>query len=174
MLNARPPEDSLGFEPDQDLFEAARLRELIGNNCDDPQYGIAPLQALAALDPHRRGYRDQLQRLAAQYPHSRLYDNLVVRWASATADRAERAAKLLACTQRFIDGDAVPEAMFELADLEVQAFGTDDEARRSTGIARLRELVTRYGESCWAQRARERLRAVDPKLAANTRKTVSP
>jgi hypothetical protein len=174
LLNTRPPEESLGFEPDQDLFEAARLRELIRNNRDDPRYGIAPLQALAALDPHRRGYRDQLQRLAAQYPDSLLYDNLVVRWASATSDRAERAAKLLACIQRFAGGDAVPAAMFELADLEVQAFGTDDEARRSAGIARLHELVARYGQSCWAQRARERLRAVDPKLVASTRTTVSP
>jgi hypothetical protein len=174
LLNARPPEDSLGFEPDQYLFEAARLRELIRSNRDDPQYGIAPLQALAALDPHRRGYRDQLQRLAYQYPDSLLYDNLVVRWASAASDREERAAKLLACVARFPAGDAVPEAMFELADFEVQAFGTGDEARRSRGIARLHELVARYGQSCWAQRARERLRAVDPKLAASTRATVAP
>jgi hypothetical protein len=174
LLHTQPPEASLGFEPDQDLFEAARLRELILANRDDPQYGIAPLQALAGLDPHRRGYRDQLQRLAHQYRDSLLVDNLVVRWASATSDRTERAAKLLACSARFPTGDALPEAMFELADLESQAFGPDDEARRNTGIARMREIVLRFGQSCWAQRARERLRILDPKLAANLRPTVSP
>lgn len=174
LLNTRPPEASLGYEPDQDLFEAARVRELILANRDDPQYGLAPLQALAGLDSHRRGYRDQLQRLAYRYPDSALFDNLVVRWARATAERAERAAKLLACIARFPTGDAVPEAMFELADLEVQAFGTNDEARRSAGIARLREVAARWGQSCWAQRARERLRMLDPKLAPSTQTAVSP
>jgi outer membrane protein assembly factor BamD (BamD/ComL family) len=174
LLHSPPPETSLGFEPDQDLFEAARLRELILANRDDPKYGIAPLQALAGLDPHRRGYRDQLQRLAHRYPDSRLYDNLVVRWASATGDRLERATKLLACIARFPTGDAVPEAMFELADLEVQAFGTDDEARRAAGIARMREIVTRFDSSCWAQRAKERQRIVEPKLAPSTRTAVPP
>jgi outer membrane protein assembly factor BamD (BamD/ComL family) len=173
-LHTRSPEASLGYEPEQDRFEAARLRELILANRDDAQYGIVPLQMLAGLDQHRRGYRDQLQRLAHRYRDSTLYDNLVVRWAIATSDRAERAAKLRACIARFPDGDALPEAMFNLADLDVQAFGAGDDVRRAGGIARLREIATRFPESCWAQRANERLQILEPKVPPSTQTAVSP
>ena len=174
LLHARPPESSLEYEPDQDLFEAECLRELIIANRGDPKYGVAPLQALAALDPHRQGYRDQLLRLAQQYPDSRLCDNFFVRWAGAAPNREERAAKLQACIERFPTGDALPEAMFELADLEMQAPGTGNEARRAAGNAHMRALVERFPQSCWARRATERLRILDPKLAPASQQVDTP
>jgi len=170
FLGPRPPEAGLGYEPDQDRFEARRLRELILNNRRDQVYGSEPLAALAALDPHRPAYRDQLLRLASQFPDSLLYDNLIVRWASATGRHDRRAERLLACMHRFPAGDALPEAMFELADLEIQTFGAENEPRRAAGIARLRELVARFGRTCWAQRALELLTMLDP----TTRPTVAP
>ena len=174
LLHTSPAESSLDYEPDQDLFDAQQLRELIRANRNDPNYGVQPLQALAELDPHRAGYQDQLARLAQRYPDGLLYDNLVVRWATATPDRAARAAKLRACIQRFPTGDALPEAMFELADLDVQAFGSGDEARRNAGIARMREIAARFGQTCWGKRAAERVRILEPKQDATTRTAVSP
>lgn len=174
FLRKRPPESSLEYDPDQDLFEAQGLRELILANRDDPKYGVEPLQSLAALDPHRPGYRNQLLHLIQRYPDSLLHDNLVVRWASAATDRADRAAKLLACIERYPAGDALPEAMFELADLESQALGSGDEARRAAGIARMRELIARFPQSCWARRATERLRIIAPRQTQPTQPAVSP
>ncbi len=175
LLKPRAPESSLDFEPEPYLFEARRLRELIVHNGADPKYGTQPLQALAALDPHRRGYHDQLALLASQYPDSLLYDNLVVRWASAQTDRETRFLQLRACLERiaeFPDQDALPEAMFQLADLEVQALGTGDETRRAAGIARFRQIVDRFGNTCWAGLAAERLRVFNPPADVATRPLV--
>ncbi len=166
LLRPRPPESSLEFDPDQDLFEAERLRELIMANRDDPRYGTKPLRELAALDPHRPGYRDQLLRLMDRYPDGLLTDNLAVRWASAAPSQAERAEKLLGCIQRYPSGDALPEALFALADLEVQVLGSDDQARRAAGLARLRDIVSRFGHTCWGRRADERLKMLEPTATA--------
>lgn len=154
-----PLEANLGFDPQPYLFEIDRLRELILRNAppaDELSQGTEPLRALAALDPHRRGYQAQLRRLAHEFRASPLYPNLVVRWADAHRDRATRIAKLRACIAAFPDDDAVVEALFQLADLEVQAAG--DEATRATGLARLQRIVTEHGDSCWARLAAERLR----------------
>lgn len=172
LLRSQPPESSLDFEPDEYLMEAERLRELILANQDDARYGIAPLQALACLDLHRTGYRDQLRRLAHEYSDSLLYDNLVVLWANADPNRQERAAKLRACTLRFPDGDALPEAMFRLADLE--AFGSRNEANVEAGTARMQALVTRFGQTHWARLAAERLKMLQPQSRPTTQVAVSP
>lgn len=174
FLRTQPPESSLDFDPEQDLFEIRRLRELILANHDDPRYGVGPLRALAGLDPHRVGYRTQLLRLAHAYPDSLLYDNLIVRWAGATRDRKERAARLLACIERFPDGDALPEAMFARADLEVQALGIEEADSRATGIARLREIVARFPDTCWGERARERLHMIEPMPPPATTRATPP
>ena len=174
FLRTEPAESSLDFDPDDDRLEAQRLRELILANADDPLHGPQPLESLAALDPHRVGYRDQLQRLAHRYPDSLLYDNIVVRWASTATDREERAARLAACIERFTAGDALPEAMFELADLEVQAFGVEDEARRHEGLKRLRSIVSRFPDTCWATLATERLRDFEPSEPASSKPVVTP
>ena len=162
LLGAHPPEESLKYEPDQDRFAAEYLQELILANRDDPKYGIMVLRELAGLDPHRSGYREQLLRLATRCPDSRLYDNLLVRWAGTATDVSERAAKLQACIAGFQDGDALAEALFQLADIEVQTLGATDAAQRKTGIERLRELMRRFPQSCWARRAAERLARFDP------------
>ncbi len=155
------------------VFEARRLRELILGNRDDPKHGAAPLQALAGLDPHRPGYSEQLLRLADQHRDSLLYDNLIVRWANTETDREQRAARLLGCVQRFPTGDALPEALYQLADLEMHAFGSD-EARRAAGLERLRDLATRFGQTCWGQLAAERLRMTGLRSGNVARSTVSP
>ncbi len=162
LLDTEPPEASLDFEPEPYQFEALRLRELIRANRDDPKYGVEPLQALATLDPHRAQYLEQLQRLAAHYPESLLYDNLCVRWASAHRDRHQRASQLRACLSAFPTGDALPEAIFQLADLEIHAFGITDPASRAAGLERLHEIVARFPDSCWSRAAAERLRIVEP------------
>ena len=167
LLHTEPPEASLDFEPEPYRFESRRLRELILANRDDPKYGVEPLQRLAALDSHRALYKDQLQTLAQAYPDSLLYDNIVVRWAGAHADRQQRAAQLLACVQRFPNGDALPEALFQLADLEIHAFGIGNNESRTAGLCRLRDIVERFPNTCWASLAGERLRLVEPGFAAH-------
>ena len=172
----RAPEVSLQFDSEQYLFETRRLRELIQHNADDPQYGAAPLQALACLDPHREGYRVQLARLAEQYGASRLYDNLLVRWVSTQADREAHIAQLtalIALLPGAPDEDALPEALFQLADLEVQTPAPGNERRRETGIARFREIIRRFPDTCWAAVAADRLNMFVPATEAATKPAAS-
>lgn len=167
LLAAAAPESSLDFQTEPYRREARRLAELIVKNRDDPQYGNAPLIEFAALDPRRAGYLEQLQRLAERYHDSSLYDNLVVRWAAALPDLNERTAALEACLRTFTAGDALPEALYRLANLETQALAAEDESRRARGIARLHEIVTRFPRSCWAERAAERLEVLEPRTTEN-------
>jgi outer membrane protein assembly factor BamD (BamD/ComL family) len=167
VLSAAPPESSLDFQPKPYRREACCLAELIAENRDDPRHGNAPLIELAALDPRRAGYLEQLQRLAARYRDSSLYDNLVIRWATALPDLGERTAALEGCLRTFTTGDALPEALYRLACLETQALATEDESRRARGIARLHEIVARFPQSCWAERAAERLEVLGPRTAEN-------
>lgn len=157
---APPPERTLDFDPEPYRFEAARLEELIRANRDDPRYGAAPLVALAGLDPHRPRYHEELLDLAAGYPDGLLYDNLLVAWAAAIDDPELRARKLRDCIERFAEGDALPEALVRLSDLETQALGARSETRRLAGLARLRAVVERFGDTCWGELARQRLRRV--------------
>jgi hypothetical protein len=161
-LRGEPPESGLAFEPEPFRREAQRLADLIRANRDDPKYGSRPLQELACLDPQRPGYRTQLLALAERYPGARLYDNLMVLWVESLQDREERAAQLEACIRDFANEDAVGEAMFYLAEIEVQSRGEDQEQRRQAGIARLSEIVTRFGQTYWAQEAAKRLRILSP------------
>lgn len=166
-----PAGTALDFEPEPYLFEIDRLRELIEHNAagGDPAEAVQPLQALAALDPHRPGYRDQLRRLASQYAGTRLHDNLVERWAGAATDRAERARLLeayVAMADQYRDRDALPEALFELGDLEVQPPGVGAEKSRERGIARFQTIVDEHGGTCWARLAAERLLMLVPQSGA--------
>ncbi|MFQ5807505.1 MAG: tol-pal system YbgF family protein [Phycisphaerae bacterium] len=167
LLAAASPESSLDFQPKPYRREVRRLAELIVENRHDPQYGNAALVELAALDPRRARYLEQLQRLAQRYHDSVLYDNLVVRWAGALPEMNERVAALEGCLRTFASGDALPEALYRLANLEIQALAAEDESRRARGIARLREIVARFPESCWAQRAAERLEVLEPRTVEN-------
>ncbi|MBK9127520.1 MAG: hypothetical protein IPM13_06935 [Phycisphaerales bacterium] len=170
LLVTVSPESTLEIEPDAFIFESERLRELILANggLDAPERDREALQALASLDPHRAGYRDQLARLAAAYADRPLHDNIVVRWASHAEDRRLRAELLAACLERFDGGDAYAEALFQLADLDVQRAG-GDAALREAGIARLNELVSRFGETCWGRLAAERLTMLMPRTATPVR-----
>lgn len=163
LLSTPPPEESLDFDPAPYLFETQRLRELILANRDDPKHSVRPLQELAALDPHRERYKDQLQQLAHRYADSLLSDNIAVRWASAHSDRQQRATQLRACLELYPAGDALPEALFQLADLEIHYFGSENPAQRTAGLARLRALVEQHANSCWAALAAERLRLIEPR-----------
>lgn len=163
FVEAGPPEASLEFEPDEFEFEAARLRELIVSNggSDRSAEDREALQALASLDPHRRGYRDQLAALGRRYANRPLHDNVVVRWALAHVDRRVRAALLRDALELFPDGDAYPEALFRLAEIELQAPGAGDQ-QRIRGAARLRELLARFAHTCWGRLAAERLELLLP------------
>jgi hypothetical protein len=167
FLTAATPETRLDFQPEPYRHEARRLAELIAENRDDPRYGNAPLVELAALDPRRAGYLEQLLRLAEHYRDSSLHDNLIVLWAAALPNLGERAAALETCVRMFTTGDALPEALYRLATLETQALGADDEARRARGLARLREIMARFPESCWAARVAERPEVLEPDAAGN-------
>lgn len=150
------------FDPQPCWREADRWYELILANRDDPNYGAAPLQELAGLDPHRPSYRRQLLHLAARYRNALLYDNLVVLWAAGETDREQRAANLAACIRSFPAEDAVAEAMFRLAQLEIQSRGEDQEQHRQAGIDRMAAVATRFADTRWGREAAERLRILQP------------
>jgi hypothetical protein len=156
LLRAPAPESSLEFDPAPFLFEARRLRELIDANVDDPVFGARPLVEFAALDPHREQYDQQLLRLADRYQGALLYDNLIARWSAARPDLAERASALAASIGRFAGGDAVPEALYQLADLEIQSVSGDEHSRQ-TGMARMKDVAARFGGTCWGRKAQARL-----------------
>jgi hypothetical protein len=189
LLQTRPPESSLKYDPDHDLFEIRRLRELIRSNIDREVLGgegdliaalehsghaaecVEPLAELAGLDPHRALYREQLLKIAQEHPEHPLYDNLIVTWASTHPDRETRVRMLRACIERFPEGDALPGAMLELADIEI---GAQDESRRATGIELLRTLSERFGDTCWGARAAELLPLIAPPSATPTQPVVRP
>ncbi|MBU0639643.1 MAG: hypothetical protein KKB50_12315 [Planctomycetes bacterium] len=168
LLQPAPAESSLGYKPQPDMLAARRLYELIAANRDDPKYGNRPLQELAALDHRRSRYTEQLLHLANRYPDSLLYDNLIVCWARTLIDLAHRADRLMACVRRFPDGDAGPEALFRLAEVETQALGRNDDARREAGIARFGLIAERYGTTSWGQEAAERLKMLVPQARPHT------
>lgn len=162
LTTHRSPEDSLRFEPLPFLIEAQRLAELITNNRDDPRYGNAPLQTLARLDPRRAGYGDQLLRAARQYPQSLLHDNLFVLWAEAGPTPADRMARLRWCIEKFPEGDALPEALFHLGDMLIQAPAEESAAARQRGVKLLRQLAADHPHTIWGRRAAQRLAMLEP------------
>lgn len=165
LLASAAPESSLNLEPLPYLREARRLLELIEANRDDPRFGNAPLAALAGLDPRRPRYDRQLLHLAETYRGARLYDNLLVCYSESLGDPEQRRRALAGLLERFPDGDSVPEVMFRLAVIELQAAAGGDETGRARGLARLRELAARFAETSWGELAAERLAMIEPRLA---------
>jgi len=153
-----------GFDAAPYVLEARRLRELIAANRDDPVYLAEPLRELAALDRRRAQYREQLCRLAQRYPDALLYDNIVTRWAASLEDPARRAAALEACAQS-LRGDALPEALLLLGEIEAFTLGRDDAARRSAGAGRLRRVASEFSSTVWGDLAAARLEELDPAVA---------
>lgn len=162
IFRAPPAESTLDFEPEPFLREGRRLMEIITNNRGDPRWGDQPLIEFASLDPHRPQYLAQLRRMAHRYGDASLCDNLVVIWAVSIPDVAQRAAQLARCIEMFPDGDAVAEALFRLADLEIQSLSARDESIRMAGIARMRDLAARHAGSFWGDAASERLKMLEP------------
>lgn len=167
LWRRRPPESSLNFEPAPYLLECRQLAELIANNRNDPKYGNRPLQELAALDSHRPRYGDQLLRLMQTYPDSLLHDNLLVAWANAIPEPQDRARALGRLIPILQTGDALPEAIFGLADLEIQSLSAQNAITRRSGLARMRELVERFGDTCWGREAAQRLQMLEPRQPAS-------
>ncbi|MCG3125557.1 MAG: hypothetical protein CHACPFDD_00381 [Phycisphaerae bacterium] len=159
------PERTLDFDPQPYFFEAERLRELIRANRDDPRFGNQPLAELLKLDRRRPGYPDRLLELAGRYADGLLHDNLLTQWSIAQREPARRHAMLSACAARFPDGDALPEILFALADLEIQILAEHEPARRAAGIERLRAIAGTYGSTIWGRAAAERLRILQPEAA---------
>lgn len=174
IFRAPPPESTLDFEVEPFLREARRLVEIISHNRDDPRWGNAPLVEFASLDPHRPLYLSQLRRLADIYRDSSLCDNIIVTWAVSTSDVTERVQWLTRCVDTFPKGDAVAEAMFRLADLEIQTLSSRDETLRTTGIARMRDLEARFSGSYWGDAAAERLKMLEPQSVRAPQISVMP
>jgi len=162
LLTPAAPESTLDFQPEPYQQEACQLAELIEANRDDPRYGDTPLVELARLDPRRAQYRAQLLALAQKFSGARLYDNLIVRWSAAQPDLNTRIADLEGCVRTFPHGDALPEALYRLAEIETQALAAQDEPMLRRGVQRLREIVRRFPDTCWAELARRRLTVLQP------------
>ena len=160
-----PAESSLGFETEPLLIEARRVYELISNNAGDTKYGVKPLEDFFRLDPRRPGYAEQVRRIMERYPDADLQDNLAVRWAMTAASWEERLSRLDLLLRRFSTGDAAAEAMFRMADINLQARGQTDRAVRRRGIAEMQVVTERFAGTVWGQLARQRLALLDPSPA---------
>lgn len=160
---AQPPpiEAGLNYDPTPYLIEARRLAELIDENRDDPRFGDRPLVDLAGLDPRRTLYRDQLARLAQQYDGAILHDNLVILWIAAEPDSEQRRVLFAEFLDRNPGGDARAEALFRLADIELQGAAERDSAVRERAIDRLRTVARDYPRSAWATDATRRLESIE-------------
>ncbi len=166
FLRKKPAESSLRIEVEPFQREARRLLELLTANRGDPRYGDEPLRTLAALDPRREGYADQLLRLLETYPDSALHDNLLVLWAGCEQDLVRRAALFERLLATLPEGDARPEALYHLADLEIQALASIQPDARQRGRNRLESLAREYADCFWGSRALERIRAMEPDSGA--------
>lgn len=163
LLAAEAPEASLLLERRADRIAIRRLAALLRENRDDRRGGDLPLQQYLSLDEHRIGFAEALLALAERFPESKIRDNVLVRWAIVQADAARREAALVALCGALTPGDdALPEALFQLASIELQSIGPDAAARRTRGAARLRDVVARFDQSVWAVEAGERLRLLEP------------
>ncbi len=176
LLASAPAEASLEIEPEPYLRDARGLHRLITLNRNDPKYADEPLIAYHKLNARRAGYRAQLLVLMEQFPDSFMYDNLLEAWASSAPEIDERAWLLEGCIARLPTGDhfpngkpiadawrdALPEALYHLAGLEIQALREKDPAARARGIARLRELINQHGRTIWALRAADDLARLEP------------
>lgn len=174
VLEPPPASESLRYDPSPDWESARVLLALIESNRDDPTYGDAPLTAYASLAPRRASFHERLWTLIELFHDSKLGDNLAVAWAIILRDPQQRAANLETLVRRLPPGDALPEAMFRLADLETLTLAKDDPARREMGIRRFETLRARFPESPWAARAAERLALIGPAAPAATRATEAP
>jgi hypothetical protein len=168
LLRGTDPLASLGFDVEPYLAEARRWQDLISSNRFDPIYGATPLEKLAGLDPHRPNYRAQLLHLANTVRDSLLYDNLIVLWAASEHDRVRRAELLSGIIREFTTGDAVAEALYRLAELEIQIRGEEHEAIRKRGLARLTRLLHDHRDSYWADLAQAQLASRQPQAAQAT------
>ncbi len=166
FLRRKPAESSLRVEVEPYQREARRLLELLLANGRDPRFGDEPLQALASLDPRRERYGEQLLRLLQTYRDSALHDNLLVLWVSCEPDLVRRASLFEALLGALPESDAKPEALYHLADLEIQALASIQPEARPRGRARLESLAREYADSFWGRRALERIRAMEPDVNA--------
>src|SRR5262249_33781653 len=117
------------------------------------------------LDPHRRGYTEQLSSLAREYHDGKLADNLAVRYAVQSSSKLDQMRLLDSCLAAYPDGDAAIEAAFRLGDLESQSAGAENDIVRSRGLDRLAQIVERFPESTWALDASERLKLLQRTIA---------
>ncbi|MBN2446610.1 MAG: hypothetical protein JXO22_07790 [Phycisphaerae bacterium] len=161
-FRSAPPEASLAFDTRWYLDEAKRLFELVRENRDDPKYGNAPLAALYSLDQRRAGHRVHLATLAERYADSLLADNLVLAWALAEPEFERRATNLEGFLARYTSGDAVPEALYRLASLEIQSLRDESGTPRERGLARMRTLADKYPNTIWGRLATEQLSLLEP------------
>lgn len=156
-LKQLPPEASLDFQPEPYIVDARRLADLIRSNREDREFLDQPLTQFASLDPRRPEYRREIERLERRFRASKLDDNLRVRIAMAEPDLSLRYEHLRELVSTLPRGDALPEAMYHLSDLEMQRSGENAREHRERGLARLRELIDRFPDSAWATDARDRL-----------------
>lgn len=144
------------------VLEARQLAATIRANCDDPQYGAAPLVRWARLDPRRPGYGLQLRELIARYPDALMLDNFLLAWIETEDNLLARADGLVTLVCRFADGDIYPAAAFALGELEMLRLARDDPRRLEHGVQVLTELLRRAPADPWAAQARELLARLRP------------
>jgi hypothetical protein len=156
-----PPESSLRYDPRPDCALAAQMLFLIEQNASDSVYGSAPLVEFALLDSHRRGYGQQLERIIRQYPAAKITDNVALQLAAAGPERDEHARQLLRLIEQHVDGDAAPEAIMRLTEIELQSAQPTAAAAQARAMERLNEVIRRWPQTIWAKAAKDRLRLLE-------------
>jgi tetratricopeptide (TPR) repeat protein len=162
VLEAAPPEANLPILIDATVFDARRMLSLLLENGNDPLYDKRPFcgseeeesrqPGLFAFDPRDIHYARNLRRLANAYPDALLRDNLELMLAMLIEDVEERIAALEQCLKRYPRGDAVPENLFRLGTIYLEA----GSAQRGREL--LERLIQEFPNNQWTPLAIRRLR----------------
>ncbi|MBN1343077.1 MAG: hypothetical protein JXQ73_10380 [Phycisphaerae bacterium] len=160
LFAPKPAASSLNVDPQAVAEEAAQLLALIRDN----QYGQFkdvvypdnnPISLLLQCDPRHAKYPENLRHIDQWFPGSKLHDNLIVYQTLTEHDVKTRRDKLVEITDRYRDGDAAPQAMYELGVLEL------NQNRKNEGVQALKHVLEWYPESPWVPSARRKLMAID-------------
>lgn len=164
LLDRDRPEAGLNINLDHILVQGYRLRTLLSQN-EDPLYGYDPICrnvernhqltfGFLHLNPRHAMYRTNLINLRRRFPHARIEDNIDLEIAKATplvAGGAEagrsRIDLLEDLIKQFPQGDALPEALYELG---VAFLHRADGKRSHEAFAR---LTTEFADSIWSRLA---------------------
>lgn len=166
MFHRAEPSATLALDLPNFVMQARLLREMLAACRDDaprpedevfgprsssPATPAHPVSVLLSLDETDPRYAFNLEQLAARFPDTRTAEYVRLRRLRLDPALSRRIQGFRAAAQAMALHPAGAEALYALADV-LQEDSLADESR-----AVFEELIKNYPQSCWADRARDRL-----------------